>query len=164
MIRKWLAIPTVFLCGLLLISAGENAPLKVTVRDAQIRSKPTYLGSIVARLKYGADVVQSDDPQKGWVKVSLPSGKSAGWINMSAITEFKGELKSGSGNASQAASTGNIQAAGKGFTKEIEIKYQSEEHLDYTWVNSMEKYIVTAEQAASFLTTGGLTNTPGGAE
>jgi hypothetical protein len=162
--RKWMAIAAALLGGLFLISAGESARLTVTVRDAQIRSKPSYLGSIVARLKYLDTVLQASDPQKGWIKVTLASGKSPGWINMSAITEFKENMKAGSGDVGTTASSGNIQAAGKGFNKEIEADYKAEKNLDYTWVDRMEKYKVTAQQASSFMDAGGLIDTLGGAE
>ncbi len=161
--RKWLAIAAALLGALVLISAGESARLTVTVRDAQIRSKPSYLGSIVARLKYLDTVLQASDPEKGWIKVTLASGKSPGWINMSAITEFKENMKA-SGDAGTAASSGNVQAAGKGFTKEIEADYKAEKNLDYTWVDRMEKYKVTPQQASSFMDAGGLIDTLGGAE
>jgi hypothetical protein len=162
--RKCLFIAFIFLMGFILISAGGNVTLTVTVKEAQIRTKPSYLGAIVKRLQYKASVVQAGDPQKGWVKVTLPSGASPGWINLSAITEFKGKIDAGNTNVDQNASTGNIQAAGKGFTKEIEVEYKSEKHLDYTWVDRMERYRVTPEQASSFLNAGGLSDTLGGEE
>ncbi len=153
--RKWLAIAAALLAGLFLVSAGESARLTVTVREAQIRSKPSYLGSVVARLKYLDTVLQASDPEKGWIKVTLASGKSPGWINMSAITEFKENMKA-SGDAGTAASSGNVQAAGKGFTKEIEAKYRADGKVDYSWVEAMEKMKVPAEAAMAFRAAGGL--------
>jgi uncharacterized protein YgiM (DUF1202 family) len=161
--RTLLMIAFIFLSGVFLIAAGENAKLTVTVREAQMRTKPSYLGKIVARLKYFDTVIQASDPQNGWIKVSLPSGKSEGWINMSAITEYKQDVKAGR-NMAQGASSGDVQAAGKGFNNAIETEYQSEKHLDYTWVNRMERYRVTAEQASAFLKAGGLHDTVGGEE
>ncbi|MBN2352335.1 MAG: hypothetical protein JXD23_07190 [Spirochaetales bacterium] len=162
--RKWLWIGFILLFGLILISAGGGARLRVMVRAAQIRSKPSYLGSIVARLQYEDIVVQASDPQKGWIKVTLESGKSPGWINMSSLIEYKEDMKASGANVGETASSGNIQAAGKGFTKEIEAEYKSEQHLDYAWVDRMEKYSVTAQQAAAFMDAGGLIDTLGGAE
>lgn len=157
--RKWLAIPTALLCGLVLFAAGEDTSLRVTVRDAQLRAKPSYLGTIMARLKYGDIVIKNGDPDKGWGNVTLPSG-AAGWINMSAITEFKGELKSGNGNASQTASASDISAAGKGFNENVETTYRSDHALNYTPVNNMGRYhVLTAEEAAAFFQAGGLNDT-----
>jgi len=162
--RKWLWIGFALLSGLMLISAGGGAKLTVTVRNAQIRSKPSYLGSIVARLKYLDTVLQAADPDKGWIKVTLPAGTKPGWINMSAITEFKENMKASGANVGTTASSGDIQAAGKGFNKEIEAEYKSETHLDYAPVDRMERFNVTAQQAASFLDAGGLSDTLGGAQ
>jgi uncharacterized protein YgiM (DUF1202 family) len=163
MLRMRAFVAVFLLFGAVLSFAQENKEMTVTVKETQIRSTPSYLGKILAKLAYGAKVTVLA-VQSGWVKVNLPSGKGQGWVNLSALKEYKGELKAGGAGTAQGASSSELSAAGKGFNKEIEEKYQKDQKLDYTPVNTMEKYTVTPEQVAAFLKTGGLDTSLGGAE
>ena len=108
-----------FLLGAGLAFAQEKTALTVTVRTAQIRSRPSYLGAVLEKVAY-VKTVKAGEPQKGWVKVIRPSGKGKGWLNLSALTNYKGKLKAGGKTTSHGASSGEVAAAGKGFTKKIE--------------------------------------------
>ncbi len=151
------------LLGAFLAFAQAKTQMTVTVKETQIRSTPSYLGKILGKLAYGARV-EVLAKQSGWAKITLPSGKGEGWVNLSALKEYKGELKAGGASVAQSASSGELSAAGKGFTKEIEEQYQKDKNLDYGPVDTMEKYAVTPEQVAAFLKTGGLSTQLGGAE
>jgi uncharacterized protein YgiM (DUF1202 family) len=151
------------LIGAVLAFAQDKAQMTVTVKETQIRATPSYLGKILGKLSYGANV-QVLATQSGWVKVALPTGKGEGWVNLSALKEYKGDLKAGGENVAQSADSKAVSAAGKGFTKEIEEQYQKDKKLDYTWVNAMEKYSITPEQVAAFLKSGGLAGSLGGAQ
>ena len=97
-----------YLFGFLLLAAVSvpaAAPkqMSVTVKETQVRASPSYLGKVLAVLAYG-DRIQVVDSQSGWAKVSLPAGKAVasgsppqkeGWVNLSALTDKKIVLKSG---------------------------------------------------------------------
>jgi hypothetical protein len=165
-----------YLIGLVLIAAVSvpaAAPkqMSVTVKETQVRASPSYLGKVLAVLAYG-DRVQVVDSQSGWAKVSLPAGKAVasgsppqkeGWVNLSALTEKKIVLKSGSSDVGKTASSGEVALAGKGFNQEVEAQYKENSGLDYAWVDRMEKFTASSEQIAAFLQQGGLTaETAGG--
>jgi len=63
--------------------------------------------------------------------------------------------KSGGAYAPTSVSTGELSAAEKGFTEQIEKEYrQKNKTIDFTWVDKMEKYKVSSQQSASFLKEG----------
>ncbi len=138
------------------------APMSVIVKETQIRATPTYLGKILVVARYG-DRLEVIEKQNGWAKVSLPSGKGQGWVNLSALSTKQVALKAGEAAATSGASSGEVALAGKGFNKEVEAQYRDETQLDYTWIDRMEGFRVSPEQIVAFLQAGGL-QAAGGAQ
>ena len=149
---------------LLAAAAVFAAPkqMSVNVRETQVRAAPSYMGKILAVVKYGdrLDVVQE---QSGWAKVMLSGGKIQGWVSLSALQDKRIALTAGQAGSTSGASSGEVALAGKGFNKEVEAQYKDEKQLDYTWVDRMEGYRVSAEQVLAFLQAVGLP-VPGGAQ
>jgi uncharacterized protein YgiM (DUF1202 family) len=144
--------------------AAAPKQMSVTVKETQVRVTPGFMGKILAALVYG-DRVQVVDVQNGWAKVNLPAVKSGssgsrpqveGWVHLSALTDKKIVLKSGAANVGETASSGEVALAGKGFNEEVEAQYKENNKLDYTWVDRMESFVVSPEQAVTFLQEGGL--------
>jgi len=135
--------------------AAQPKQMSVTVKETQVRATPSYLGKILGVLAYG-DRVTILAEQSGWARITLPSGKGEGWVNLSALTAKKIVLKAGSETVASGASSGEVALAGKGFNKEVEAKYRSEKDLDYTWVDRMETYTASPPQLLAFLQQGGL--------
>jgi len=151
--------------GLLLAAGAVFAEeMSVTVKQTEVRDKPSFLGRILgAPLLYGDRVTVLDKSVKGWVKVQGPDGKLQGWVSASALQSKRIVLTSGSQNVQQGASSGEVALAGKGFNEDVEKQYKSEGKLDYTWVDRMETYNPPPDRVAAFLQQGGL-NTAGGAQ
>ena len=149
---------------LLFASVGAfAAEMSVTVKQTQVRDKPSYLGKILGVLSYGDRVTVVDDSNKAWLKVTGPDGKLTGWVSASALTTKKIMLAASSENVQQGASSGEVALAGKGFNEDVEQKYKADGKLDYAWVDKMETYNPSPDQVAAFLQQGGL-NTSGGAQ
>lgn len=132
-------------------AAGEV--MNVQVRTTKLRSRPSFLGSTVTEVGYGAQVtIQS---QHGpWVEVTAPGGQS-GWLHESALSEDELAMISGTIEANTGASGEEIALAGKGFNDQVENEYQKKHgDLDYTWVDLMEKMVLSPEQAEKFLADG----------
>ncbi len=145
---------------LICTAAAFGDEMSVSVKETFIRATPSFLGKVLAKLAY-TDRVEVQSTQGAWAKVSF-SGKQ-GWVSLSALSTKKYVLKAGSEDVSQIASSGEMALAGKGFNKEVEAKYKSDEKLDYTWVDRMATtYIVTPDQVAAFLSKGGLSGDLGG--
>lgn len=140
-------------------AAGEQ--LSVQVRTAKLRAKPSFLGAPVGELAYGATVtVQAR--QGPWVQVA-GQGASGGWLHESALGRQQVAMQAGGAAAGTGASGGEVALAGKGFNEEVEKEYrQQNADLDFTWVDRMETFRVTAEQAAEFLRQGRLEQPQGG--
>jgi SH3-like domain-containing protein len=149
---------------LLAAAAAFAAPkqMSVNVKETQVRATPSYLGKILAVVKYG-DRLEVVQEQSGWAKVSLQGGKLQGWVSLSALQDKRIALTAGQAGSTSGASSGEVALAGKGFNKEVEAQYKDEKQLDYTWVDRMEGYRVSPEQVLVFLQAGGLP-VPGGAQ
>jgi uncharacterized protein YgiM (DUF1202 family) len=149
-----------------IVFAADQKQMSVTVKETPVRATPSYLGKILGTLKYADRVTVLDQPAgtpKGWLKVRGPDGKLQGWVSLSALQEKTIALKSGTEDVAQGAATGEVALATKGFTEEVEKEYKQENKLDYTWVDRMEKFVVTSDQLTAFITQGGLLSAEGGA-
>ncbi len=127
--------------------------MSVQVRSSKLRSRPSFLGSTVAEVGYGAQM-EVNSKRGPWFEVTAPDGES-GWLHESALSEDELVMVSGTIDADTGASGEEIALAGKGFNDQVENAYQ-EKHgdLDYTWVDLMEKMVITPEQAEIFLAAG----------
>ena len=124
-----------FLIVLLLgVSGLVAAPLRVQVQDVALRAKPSYLGTVLTQLPYGSRV-QLVQSQGAWTKVT--AGDISGWLPSASVSQAEVEMNIGSEGATTSSNENAL--AGKGFTEQIEQNYQKERHIDYTWVNRMEK-------------------------
>lgn len=147
------------LAAVLLFAAAASAfaqskTMSVTVREAPVRATPGFLGKVITDLPYGTrvEVVRT---QSGWVEIKIPSGKGSGWMHSSELTQQQLALRAGS-NVNQGASGNEVALAGKGFNAQVEQQYKSEKHLDYSWVDKMEKISYPPERLVQFLQAGDL--------
>jgi len=152
--------------AVLLLAAGAafGAEMSVTVKQTQVRDKPSFLGKILGVLNYADRVTVLDDSNKAWIKVTGPDGKLTGWVSASALTTKKIELAAGSENVQQSASSGEVALAGKGFNETVEQQYKADGKLDYTWVDKMEKITVDPDNLAAFIHQGALSAGEGGVQ
>ncbi len=134
--------------------------MSIQVRTGKLRTRPSFLGQVTASVGYG-DRVTVLDEKSGWIQVRTGNGQT-GWIHNSALTEKKVVLNAGQGDVATGASGSELALAGKGFNDEVEAEFRSENpDLDYTWVDRMETFRLTPEQARRFLATGKIAS-PGG--
>jgi uncharacterized protein YraI len=159
---KHLKIFMIALCFLMLVFAGfadAQKTLSVQVHEGQMRSTPSFLGTIVARLPYGERVVLIDD-QGAWKKVS--SKGVQGWMDASALTTKSIVLKAGA-NVQTSATGSEISLAGKGFSEEVEKQYKSQnKNIDFAWVDRMQRFKITPEEMQAFLKQGQVVPAAGG--
>jgi len=144
-----------------LISVSRADELNVQVRTGKLRERPSFLGKIVTTVSYG-DTVNIIREQDEWVLARRPDGKQ-GWIHISALTDDEIELSSGESNAETVASSDELALAGKGFNSDVEAEFKTRnEDIDFTWVDWMEKIIISPEQMEGFLKMGKVNPPPGG--
>lgn len=149
-------LSSLFVCafGLPLFSATQ-ALLSVQVKEGQLRSAPSFLGSVIAALAYG-DRVELVEDKGAWKQVAIR--KLKGWMHMSALTAKKVVLQAGAADVQTSATGSELALAGKGFNARVEAEFRSKnKEIDYTWVDRMEALAVKPDQMQAFLKQGQVT-------
>lgn len=164
---KYFIKTTIFSCLFLIgflctaAAAAQNS-LTVQVREAQLRSTPSFLGKIVAKPGYG-ERVELIEERGAWKRVALRTGLQ-GWMHGSSLTSRTIVPQAGTADVRTSATGGEIALAGKGFNEEVEKAYQkNHQAVDFTWVDRMEKFQVTPEEMQAFLREGDIVPREGGA-
>ncbi len=138
---------------LVAMCAWAAQQMSVQVKETQMRAKASFLGASVAKLAYGAQVTVLEE-KSPWLRVRAAGGKE-GWVHQSALTTKKVQLASGGKNAGTGAGNDELALAGKGFSAEVEESFKAaNEDLDFAWVDRMETWKVSAEDAEEFLAAG----------
>ena len=160
-VRKTLILILSIICigGITSLAAGWPS-MSVQVKKGAVRSTPSFLGKIVARLSYG-DLVQLQGAKGPWMRVDLVDSGN-GWIHESALTRKKIVLRAGQTDAQQTADSDEIALAGKGFNEQVEGEFKAQNpNIDYTWIDKMENIVISRKQMLEFLQEGDL-NPSGG--
>jgi hypothetical protein len=136
--------------------AIEQKMMSIQVKKSAVRTSPSFLGKIVAQLKYG-DQVAVQNVKGSWYFIDRPEGRTDGWMHSSALSIKKIVLNPGASDVEQAASSDEITLAGKGFNQQVENDFKSKNpQVDFTWINMMEKMTVSQNQIQVFIKEGQL--------
>jgi hypothetical protein len=139
--------------------SATNEFLSVQVKQGQVRSTPSFLGSVTATLAYG-DKVEIIEDKGAWKMVAIR--KIKGWMHMSALTTKTIALQAGKTDVKTGATGNELALAGKGFNPKVEAEFKSKnKHIDYTWVDRMEAFAIKPGQMQAFLKQGQV-NSPEG--
>ena len=160
-VRKTLILILSIICigGITALAAGWPS-MSVQVKKGDVRSTPSFLGKIVARLSYG-DPVRVQGAKGPWMLVDLVDSGN-GWIHTSALTRKKIVLHAGQTDAQQTTDSDEIALAGKGFNEQVEGEFKAQNpNIDYTWIDKMENIVISRKQMLEFLQEGDL-NPSGG--
>ena len=132
--------------------ATPSSDLSVQVRKAEVRSSPSFLGTIVSSLAY-ADRVTPIEKKGDWTRISR-DGTPLGWVHTQSLSSKKIVLKGGD-TQKTGASSDELALAGKGFTEEVEKEYKARnKEIDFAPVDRMEKITVAPEKIPKFLKAG----------
>ena len=138
------------------VFAIEQKLMSIQVKKGVVRTNPSFLGKVVAQLKYG-DRVAVQDVKGAWYFIDRPGASTGGWMHSSALSMKKIVLKPGASDVEQAASSDEITLAGKGFNQQVENDFKSKNpQVDFTWINKMEKMTVSQIQIQAFIKEGQL--------
>jgi len=141
--------------GFPVFAAGQKM-MSIQVKKGEIRSTPSFLGIIVARVSYG-DRVYVREERGPWVRVGLSGNSNQGWIHTSVLTSKKIVLKPGASDVQTSASGDELALAGKGFSKQVENEFKGKNpNINYAWIDRMEKFVVSQERIKQFLKEGEL--------
>lgn len=132
--------------------AAYGETLSVQVKSGEVRSTPSFLGKIVGRLPYGAQVASTGE-RGDWLGVSGAGVR--GWMHRSALTDKKIVFRAGAANVNQYATSDELSLAGKGFNEEVENAYKARNpNVDFTWIDQMEAVTVSQSEMLRFLQEG----------
>lgn len=152
--KVFLSVASLLLLGQVSVPAAPAA-MSVQVQTSPLRATPSPLGRVIATLQH-ADRVEIVSKQTGWMQVRGPGGQT-GWVNESALTKSKIVLKAGADDVSRSASGEELALAGKGFNSDVEADFKAKNsNIDFTWIDRMQKIVVSDQEAVSFLKEGGL--------
>lgn len=136
--------------------AAEQKMMSVQVKKGEIRSTPSFLGAIVARVSYG-DRVYIRGEKGPWFKVSIPGRINEGWMHSSALTVKRIAFNAGAADVRTSASSNELALAGKGFNKQVENEFKEKNpKVNYAWIDRMEKFVVSEKEIKRFLKEGKL--------
>lgn len=130
--------------------------MSVQVMKGQVRKAPSFLSPVLTTLPY-TETVRILSENGDWRQVKADRDGSTGWMHASALSEKKIVLTPGSENARESVSGEEYALAGKGFSKEVEKRYQSQNpHLNFSWIDRMETFTVSQKTITAFLKEGRL--------
>ncbi len=135
---------------------AQNQKMSIQIQDGKLRADPSFLGKILGSVAYGdpVTVIKMQDP---WFFVSVKGGQLTGWIHSSALSEKEIVLRSGAADVRKTASQKEVALAGKGFTADVEKEFKkSNPNLNFTWVDRMEKIVISDQEIGQFIKEGGL--------
>lgn len=144
-----------FLFGVISASPALAADVYVTVRESKLRSKPEFLASPVASIRYGdkLSVVKDSEP---WMQVSF--GGKQGYVHSSAISTRKVVLSASKGAAGANVDQSDVVLAGKGFSSEVEKQFAAtHSNLSFAAVDAMERVKISTAELDAFVKQGKLT-------
>src|ERR1039458_10053092 len=101
--------------------AGDKV-MSVQVKQSDIRSSPSGLGSILAPVKLGDQLTVIEEGGV-WTKVSTENG-ATGWIPSTSLVKGTIKVNAGGKDAQVAASSDEMSLATKGFNSDVESKFK----------------------------------------
>ena len=144
----------VAMAGAVALAAAPQT-LRVQIRSAVLRANPTPLGRPVGNLAFG-ESVSVQQTSGSWLQVQTAAGAGGG-LHQSALAKRETTIRAGDTNVNASASAQEVSLAMKGFTPEVEREYRLQHrNVDFTWVDRMETFKVSDEQARRFLVEGGV--------
>lgn len=148
--KKVFILLFVFLLFRISIFSEVNKPMTITIKEAEVRNNPSFLGKVLYKLKY-TDRIFVLSEKTGWYNIYYSSHDPEGWIHSSAVIDKKIILNNKANDIDSNVSTEEVVLAGKGFNSKIEKAYKELKELDYYWIDEMEKIEININDALIFI-------------
>jgi hypothetical protein len=135
---------------------SRQKTMSIQIRKCHTRQSPSFLAQVTGTLPYGrkVDVIIE---QESWIQVICKESGISGWVHTSALTPKKIIMIAGEKDVPISAQSEEYALAGKGFNKDVENRFRSQNpDLNFTWIDRMERFIVSARHKDTFLAAGQL--------
>ncbi len=153
--QTWLQGTLILILAGMVTHARAEDMMSVQVRESAIRTTPSFLGKVQAKVAY-ADRVTVLGEKAPWIKVKTADG-AEGWMNKSALSPKKIVLKAGKGEVNTGASSEELALAGKGFNSQVEAEFKAKHATaNFDAVDRMEKRSANQADVVVFLDAGGV--------
>ena len=155
---KWKQAGFIFVGFMLAVMTAVAAQvMNVQVQEGQIRSTPSFVGKIVAKVGYGQRI-NVLEKHGDWHQVT--AGAGTGWMHISTLTTKNLSLRSGD-SAQSGVSGQEMALAGKGFNAQVEQQYRQSHAGNFKAVDLMEQNSIPSEKLMAFLRAGEVIPTGG---
>ena len=142
------------LSGFPVFAAGQKM-MSIQVKKGELRSTPSFLGRVVARLSYGDRVYVREKKVLGLESAFRETVTKAGFTLRSS--HLRKLYSNPEQNVQTSASSDELALAGKGFSKQVENEFKGKNpNINYAWIDRMEKFVVSEKQSKQFLKEGEL--------
>jgi hypothetical protein len=149
----WFVLFIICLTALNAYANGQEF-MNVQVKNGQVRTSPSFLGKVVANLRYG-DQILVLEKKEGWFRISQAGRGIQGWMHGTALTTKKIVLSTGNADVQKYAGSGEVALAGKGFNKQVEAEFRSRNpNMNFTWIDKMEAVKISPYEMQEFLKQG----------
>lgn len=137
-------------------AATKVVEMSVQVESGPVRTAPNHFSKLLLKAPYGTRYAVNEE-RDGWCKVVVADRNIEGWMHKSALTSKRIEIAAGRSGGASGVSTEDTIAAKSGFSEDVEKQYRANHaDLKYDWVDKIEKWTVSTEEAQAFAKAGGL--------
>ena len=138
-------------CTLLAAASLVGKKVYISTEIQELKVSTGYFSQVKGTMGLG-DSAQVVEENGKWVKIqSAVKPTLVGWVPATAITTKR--IKS---NSNVTASAKETSLAGKGWNKEVEAEYSSENKLNFDAIDAMEKKNINKKVLFAFINDGSL--------
>ena len=152
--RIWMVLTLALVASLALAAPAAKSIVTVRVLSAKVMAAPKFIGAAAGSVSRGQQLT-FEEAKGDWYRVT---GAYSGWIHKTNLTERQVTLSSKpGGEGAGAASSDEVELAGRGFTPQVEGQYREKNpNLDFSHIDAIEKTSIDPGELEAFVQTGKL--------
>ena len=152
--RIWMVLTLALVASLAMAAPAVKSIVTVRVLSAKVMAAPKFIGAAAGSVSRGQQLT-FEEAKGDWYRVT---GAYSGWIHKTNLTERQVTLSSKpGGEGAGAASSDEVELAGRGFTPQVEGQYREKNpNLDFSHVDAIEKTSIDPGELEAFVQAGKL--------
>ena len=152
--RIWMVLTLALVASLAIAAPAAKSIVTVRVLSAKVMAGPKFIGAAAGSVSRGQQLT-FEEAKGDWYRVT---GAFSGWIHKTNLTERQVTLSSKpGGEGAGAASSEEVELAGRGFTPQVEGQYREKNpNLDFSHIDAIEKTSIDPGELDAFVQAGKL--------
>lgn len=152
--RIWIVLTLALVASLAIAAPAAKSIVTVRVLSAKVMTGPKFIGATAGSVSRGQQLT-FEEAKGDWYRVT---GAFSGWIHKTNLTERQVTLSSKpGGEGAGAASSDEVELAGRGFTPQVEGQYREKNpNLDFSHIDAIEKTSIDPGELDAFVQAGNL--------